>query len=173
MNFSAALFVYFAFFVFSCIVPTFANVNQTNNVTMKNKLVLYLLMSLVANFIYPVTVWAEAHERPFLSDEKRVKEEIVLVNQKVNNKTRCIIIPPCSVALIESSLIFSLHSLSEDAEIILYNNANSEILRFSISQYQRGGEINIPIDYLEAGSYTLILVTASGEYWCGYFEYVH
>ncbi|KDS25421.1 hypothetical protein M099_0547 [Phocaeicola vulgatus str. 3975 RP4] len=32
--------------------------------------------------------------------------------------------------------------------------------------------MNIPIDYLEMGSYTLEIVTASGEHWYGYFEYV-
>lgn len=30
---------------------------------MKNKLVLYLLVSLVASCIYPVTVWAKVNER--------------------------------------------------------------------------------------------------------------
>ena len=58
------------------------------------------------------------------------------------------------------------------AEIILYNSANSEMLRIPISRYQRGSEMNIPIDYLEMGSYTLEIVTASGEHWYGYFEYV-
>ena len=120
---------------------------------MKNKLVLYLLVSLVASCIYPVTVWAK-------------------VNERFSLKTRSILIPPCSVALLESSLIFSFHSLSEDAEIILYNSANSEMLRIPISRYQRGSEMNIPIDYLEMGSYTLEIVTASGEHWYGYFEYV-
>lgn len=137
---------------------------------MKNKLVLYLLVSLVASCIYPVTVWAKVNERFSLKNES-VSEHIPLT-KKVSSKTRSILIPPCSVALLESSLIFSFHSLSEDAEIILYNSANSEMLCVPISRYQRGSEMNIPIDYLEMGSYTLEVVTASGEHWYGYFEYV-
>ena len=101
----------------------------------------------------------------------KIISKIAYSNDK-KNKTRSILIPPCSVALLESSLIFSFHSLSEDAEIILYNSANSEMLRIPISRYQRGSEMNIPIDYLEMGSYTLEIVTASGEHWYGYFEYV-
>ncbi|WP_455674162.1 DUF3244 domain-containing protein [Phocaeicola sp.] len=135
---------------------------------MKNKLVLYLLVSLVASCIYPVTVWAKVNEVRSVSEE-----EVRLVKQAVNNRTRSILIPPCLVALLESSLIFSFHSLSEDAEIILYNSANCEMLRVPISRYQRGSEISIPIDYLESGNYTLDIVTASGEHWCGSFEYVH
>ena len=92
---------------------------------MKNKLVLYLLVSLVASCIYPVTVWAKVNERFSLKNES-VSEQIPLT-KKVSRKTRSILIPPCSVALLESSLIFSFHSLSEDAEIILYNSANSEM----------------------------------------------
>lgn len=46
------------------------------------------------------------------------------------------------------------------------------MLRIPISRYQRGSEMNIPIDYLEMGSYTLEIVTVSGEHWYGYFEYV-
>ena len=114
-----SLFVYFAFFVVNCIIPNFVDVNQTNNVAMKNKLVLYLLVSLVASCIYPVTVWAKVNERFSLKNES-VSEQIPLT-KKVSRKTRSILIPPCSVALLESSLIFSFHSLSEDAEIILYN----------------------------------------------------
>ena len=102
----------------------------------------------------------------------RQEHQQVYITNKVSRKTRSILIPPCSVALLESSLIFSFHSLSEDAEIILYNSANSEMLRIPISRYQRGSEMNIPIDYLEMGSYTLEIVTASGEHWYGYFEYV-
>ena len=154
----------------NCIIPNFVDVNQTNNVAMKNKLVLYLLVSLVASCIYPVTVWAKVNERFSLKNES-VSEQIPLT-KKVSRKTRSILIPPCSVALLESSLIFSFHSLSEDAEIILYNSANSEMLRIPISRYQRGSEMNIPIDYLEMGSYTLEIVTASGEHWYGFFEYV-
>ena len=137
---------------------------------MKNKLVLYLLVSLVESCIYPVTVWAKVNERFSLKNES-VSEQIPLT-KKVSRKTRSILIPPCSVALLESSLIFSFHSLSEDAEIILYNSANSEMLRIPISLYQRGSEMNRPIDYLEMGSYTLEIVTTSGEHWYGYFEYV-
>ncbi|WP_455668773.1 DUF3244 domain-containing protein [Phocaeicola sp.] len=137
---------------------------------MKNKLVLYLLVSLVASCIYPVTVWAKVDERFSLKNES-VLEQIPLT-KKVGNKTRSILIPPCSVVLLESSLIFSFHSLSEDAEIILYNSANSEMLRVSIFRYQRGSEINIPIDFGESGNYTLEVITASGEHWSGYFEYV-
>mgnify|MGYP000749768486 FL=1 len=107
----------------------------------------------------------------FSLKNESVSEQIPLT-KKVSRKTRSILIPPCSVALLESSLIFSFHSLSEDAEIILYNSANSEMLRIPISRYQRGSEMNIPIDYLEMGSYTLEIVTASGEHWYGYFEYV-
>ena len=81
---------------------------------MKNKLVLYLLVSLVASCIYPVTVWAKVNERFSLKNES-VSEQIPLT-KKVSRKTRSILIPPCSVALLESSLIFSFHSLSEDAE---------------------------------------------------------
>ena len=106
---------------------------------MKNKLVLYLLVSLVASCIYPVTVWAKVNERFSLKNES-VSEQIPLT-KKVSRKTRSILIPPCSVALLESSLIFSFHSLSEDAEIILYNSANSEMLRIPISRYQRGSEM--------------------------------
>jgi len=36
---------------------------------MKNKLVLYLLVSLVASCIYPVTVWAKVNERFSLKNE--------------------------------------------------------------------------------------------------------
>lgn len=75
---------------------------------MKNKLVLYLLVSLVASCIYPVTVWAKVNERFSLKNES-VSEQIPLT-KKVSRKTRSILIPPCSVALLESSLIFSFHS---------------------------------------------------------------
>ena len=137
---------------------------------MKNKLVLCLLISFVASCIYPVTVWANVDEVSSL--KKEYVSEKILLTKKVDNKTRSIIIPPCSVTLSESSLTFVFCSLSEDAEIILYNSADHEILRISISRYQRGSEINIPIDYLESGSYTLEVVTSSGEHWCGYFEYI-
>lgn len=82
-----------------------------------------------------------------------------------------LLFPPCSVMLSESSLTFIFHSLSEDVEIVLYSSV-SEILRVPVSRYQLSSDINIPIDYLESGSYTLEVITASGEYWCGYFEYV-
>lgn len=44
---------------------------------MKNKLVLYLLVSLVASCIYPVTVWAKVNERFSLKNES-VSEQIPL-----------------------------------------------------------------------------------------------
>ena len=164
------LFVYFTFLIVCCVIPTFANVNQMNNVTMKNNLLFYLLMGLVVSCIYPVTVWAEFNEIQFLSNEN-VSIKIPLT-KKGKERTRSILIPPCSVVLLESSLIISFHFLSEDAQIILYS-ANVETLRVSISQYQHGSEISIPIDCLESGNYTLDIVTASGEHWCGSFEYVH
>ena len=71
---------YFAFFVVNCIIPNFVDVNQTNNVAMKNKLVLYLLVSLVASCIYPVTVWAKVNERFSLKNES-VSEQIPLTKK--------------------------------------------------------------------------------------------
>ena len=59
---------------------------------MKNKLVLYLLVSLVASCIYPVTVWAKVNERFSLKNES-VSEQIPLT-KKVSRKTRSILIPP-------------------------------------------------------------------------------
>lgn len=53
---------------------------------MKNKLVLYLLVSLVASCIYPVTVWAKVNERFSLKNES-VSEQIPLT-KKVSRKTR-------------------------------------------------------------------------------------
>lgn len=126
-------------------------------------------MSLAVNFVYPVTSWAYINEIPSLGDDR--KEEILLVMQKADERTRSVIVPPCSVMLLESSLTFIFHSLSEDVEIVLYSSV-SEILRVPVSRYQLSSDINIPIDYLESGSYTLEVITASGEYWCGYFEYV-
>lgn len=64
---------------------------------MKNKLVLYLLVSLVASCIYPVTVWAKVNERFSLKNES-VSEQIPLT-KKVSRKTRSILIPPCSVCV--------------------------------------------------------------------------
>ena len=58
---------------------------------MKNKLVLYLLVSLVASCIYPVTVWAKVNERFSLKNES-VSEQIPLT-KKVSRKTRSILIP--------------------------------------------------------------------------------
>ena len=55
---------------------------------MKNKLVLYLLVSLVASCIYPVTVWAKVNERFSLKNES-VSEQIPLT-KKVSRKTRAI-----------------------------------------------------------------------------------
>lgn len=57
---------------------------------MKNKLVLYLLVSLVASCIYPVTVWAKVNERFSLKNES-VSEQIPLT-KKVSRKTRSILI---------------------------------------------------------------------------------
>lgn len=136
---------------------------------MKNKLVLYLLVSLVASCIYPVTVWAKVNERFSLKNES-VSEQIPLTKKLVENKKYSY--PSLFSCVAGIFFNFSFHSLSEDAEIILYNSANSEMLRIPISRYQRGSEMNIPIDYLEMGSYTLEIVTASGEHWYGYFEYV-
>lgn len=138
---------------------------------MKNNLLFYLLVGLVVSCIYPVTVWAEFNEIQFLSNENVLIK--IPLTKKGQERTRSILIPPCSVTQLEFSLTFAFHSLSEDVEIILYNNANSEILRVPISRYQKGSEISIPIDYLESGNYTLDIVTASGEHWCGSFEYVH
>lgn len=140
------------------------------------------IWQLCANLLIPNCLRSNLSYSPLTALELYVNERFSLKNEsvseqipltkKVSRKTRSILIPPCSVALLESSLIFSFHSLSEDAEIILYNSANSEMLRIPISRYQRGSEMNIPIDYLEMGSYTLEIVTASGEHWYGYFEYV-
>ena len=47
---------------------------------MKNKLVLYLLVSLVASCIYPVTVWAKVNERFSLKNES-VSEQIPLTKK--------------------------------------------------------------------------------------------
>ena len=64
----------------NCIIPNFVDVNQTNNVAMKNKLVLYLLVSLVTSCIYPVTVWAKVNERFSLKNES-VSEQIPLTKK--------------------------------------------------------------------------------------------
>lgn len=53
---------------------------------MKNKLVLYLLVSLVASCIYPVTVWAKVNERFSLKNES-VSEQIPLT-KKVSRKNK-------------------------------------------------------------------------------------
>ena len=50
---------------------------------MKNKLVLYLLVSLVASCIYPVTVWAKVNERFSLKNES-VSEQIPLTKKSMN-----------------------------------------------------------------------------------------
>lgn len=75
----------FCFFVVNCIIPNFVDVNQTNNVAMKNKLVLYLLVSLVASCIYPVTVWAKVNERFSLKNES-VSEQIPLTKKLVEKQ---------------------------------------------------------------------------------------
>ena len=61
----------------NCIIPNFVDVNQTNNVAMKNKLVLYLLVSLVASCIYPVTVWAKVNERFSLKNESVIRANTI------------------------------------------------------------------------------------------------
>lgn len=136
---------------------------------MKNKLTFYLLMSFVINGLFSMTGWAETRG---LNDNKTLTEkEIVLMKEASNRKTRSIINPPCSVTLPELALTFAFHSLSDDAEIILYS-VDSEILRIPISRYQQGSELQVSIGYLESGSYTLGITTTSGEHWYGCFEYV-
>lgn len=74
---------------------------------MKKNLLWYLLMSLAVNFVYPVTSWAYINEIPSLGDDR--KEEILLVMQKADERTRSVIVPPlfCYVVGILIDFYFS------------------------------------------------------------------
>lgn len=167
--FLSPLFVYSTFLATRFIIRNFAIVKPMKTITMRSKMNFYLLVaSIMISGIFPISVWAGVNESSCSSNEKvSAKIDIPLTYRK-GKKQRSVIVPPCSVKLSESELIFQFYSLSEDAEIILYN-AEDEILRVTISSSQRNSEMNIPIQFLESGNYLLEFITLSGETWSGNF----
>ena len=70
----------------SDVFTTVYTVSYTHLDVYKRQLVLYLLVSLVASCIYPVTVWAKVNERFSLKNES-VSEQIPLTKKVRDRKS--------------------------------------------------------------------------------------